>query len=144
MNAGYRSFNTRLFSNGGGIASDSELRNNREYQELAEVQGGGLYYSTEWLPNQATLSVLSWYLEVITNVRCRGSQYTLTAACIFDKIRSIKRAIHSGGLEDCTVGTRLEDGLEDGLEGDRQKKNEDDVISRLLDVFCLFCVPKNA
>ena len=34
------------------------------------------------------------YREVITNVRCRGAQYTLTAACtLIDKIRSIKRAI---------------------------------------------------
>ena len=53
------------------------------------------------------------YREVITNVRCRRAQYTLTATCIFDKIRSIKRVIHSGGLglEDCKVGTAW--GLED-------------------------------
>ena len=59
MNAWYLSLNTRLFSNRGGIASDSELRNDQEYQELAGVQGEGLYYSTERLPNQATLIVLS-------------------------------------------------------------------------------------
>ena len=104
----YLSLNTRYFSNRGGIASDSELRNNQEYQELAGVQGEGLYYSTERLPDQATLIVLS----SIPCCECllSGVEWhnTLTAACtLIDKVMSIKRAIQIGGLglEDCKVGT---------------------------------------
>ena len=62
----------------------------------------------EWLPNRATLSVLS----SIPCCECllSGVEWnsTLRAACtLIDKVMSIKRAIQIGGLAlgDCTVGT---------------------------------------
>ena len=58
MNAWYLSLNTRYFSSERNFFA-CKLRNNQEYQELVGVQGEGLYYSTERLPNQVTLSVLS-------------------------------------------------------------------------------------
>ena len=109
----YLSLNTRLFSSEENFFA-CKLRNNQEYQELAGVQGEGLYYSTERLPDQATLIVLS----SIPCCECllSGVEWhnTLTAACtLIDKVMSIKRAIQIGGLglEDCTVGTAR--GLED-------------------------------
>ena len=85
------------------------------------------------------------YREVITNVRCRRAQYTLTAACtLIDKVTSIKRANKSGVL---VLKTVRSDGLrtwrlEDLLCCCRRKKNE--VVSNWIDflIIYLFCVPK--
>ena len=44
MNAWYLSLNTGLFSSEGNFFA-CKLRNKNEYQELAGVQGEGLYYS---------------------------------------------------------------------------------------------------
>ena len=105
----YLSLNTCLFSSEDFAC---KLRNNREYQELAGVQKACTIL--EWLPDQATLIVLS----SIPCCECllSGVEWhnTLTAACtLIDKVMSIKRAIQIGGLglEDCTVETAW--GLED-------------------------------
>ena len=55
--------------------------------------GNRRYYSTESLPNQATLSVLSSYLPWIPIIRCHTHW---KAACIYDKIRSITGTIQFG------------------------------------------------
>ena len=138
----YLSLNTCLLSNRGGISSDLELRSNREYQYWQGYRRPVLFDRKFTKPSNSKC-VVQYTLKWLPSVRCRGSQYTLTAACtLIDKIRSIKRAIHSGGLEDCTVGTRLEDELEDGLEGDRQKKNEDDqFFNQFRSIFaCFVCL----
>ena len=79
MNAWYLSLNTRLFSSEGNFFA-CKLRNNQEYQELAGVQGEGLYYSTERLPNQATLSVLSripWSDYLVSGVGGHNTHWRL-------------------------------------------------------------------
>ena len=142
MNAWYLSLNTRLFSSEDFAC---KLRNKNEYQ-LAGVQGEGLYYSRMITRPSDSNCVVKYTLKWLPSVRCRRAQYTLTAACIFDKIRSIKRAIHSGVL---VLKTVRSDGLRTWGRCDNmtciasifQSISIDFCLSISID-YCLFCVPK--
>ena len=78
MNAWYLSLDTCLFSSEVNFFA-CKLRNKNEYQ-LTGVQGEGLYYSTERLPNQATLSVLSsipWSDYLVSGVGWHSTHWRL-------------------------------------------------------------------
>ena len=118
----YLSLNTRYFSNQGGIASDSELRNNQEYQELAGVQGEGLYYSRMITKPSDTKCVVQNTLKWLPMSGVEGHSTHWRLLVLFSIKYGQSNAQFKSGVFCSWRLYSSRNGFEDGLEGDRQKR----------------------